>query len=304
MNRDRGFVLVNALVLVAAMAAAAVFLLSRSETGRAQIHAAQTADQLTAYLDAFEALARLTLNRDASAASTDHLGEGWAQDVQSVPLDRGTVRGTVHDMQGRFNLNWLTNAQDIAAKTAFDDLVQRLGVSDQTADAILAFMEPGGQGQRSAFAQLTPPIDPVGGALLHIDQLNGMPGIDAAQLDRLRPYITALTGALPLNINTASATVVRGFFPDTKPSVVNAVLAGRKLDPFSSADAFLQAIEAAQGAGLGETFDRGRFDVTSNWFEMEATAALNDHSGSRKAVMFRQSLPLGAIVTYRVSTYP
>jgi len=50
-----GFVLVNALVIVAALAMLATLLLVRAEGGRARLQAGLEADQLTLALDAFEA---------------------------------------------------------------------------------------------------------------------------------------------------------------------------------------------------------------------------------------------------------
>ena len=59
-----GFVLLNALVLVAALAAAAAFVLSRAETTRQLQAGAQGAVQGALYLDGFEALALTLLRTD------------------------------------------------------------------------------------------------------------------------------------------------------------------------------------------------------------------------------------------------
>ena len=66
-RRSGGFVLVNALVLVAALAAVAVLLLARAESARALRATGQTATQLTLYLDAFESLAITVLEADAAS---------------------------------------------------------------------------------------------------------------------------------------------------------------------------------------------------------------------------------------------
>ena len=61
---DQGFVLVNALVLVAALAAVATLLLSRAEQGRSRLESGLVADQLNLSLDAFDALAISQLARE------------------------------------------------------------------------------------------------------------------------------------------------------------------------------------------------------------------------------------------------
>ena len=50
MRSPRGFVLVNALIIVAALSVVSVWLLSRAETGRARAAAAQQAVQLVLVL--------------------------------------------------------------------------------------------------------------------------------------------------------------------------------------------------------------------------------------------------------------
>jgi len=74
MKQDAGFALINALIIVAAMSAAAVFLLQRGEAARLRLEQGRSAAQLTAYLDAGEVLMRLTLDADSRAGLADHPG--------------------------------------------------------------------------------------------------------------------------------------------------------------------------------------------------------------------------------------
>ena len=171
MNRQAGFVLVNALVIVTAMAGAAVFLLSRAEGGRARLEASQTAGQLTYYLDAFDALAMTVLNSDLNTSTSDHLKEPWANTDIAVPLDRGKVAGAIADQQGLFNLNWLNDTTFDAAQSGFDALLVRAGLSPRVGDVIRDFIQPGGPENKRSFAAHSPAVLPVGGALLFLDQV-------------------------------------------------------------------------------------------------------------------------------------
>ena len=139
-RRDRGFVLVNALVLVAALAATATLLLSRAERGRAQLEAAQLADQLTLALDAFDALALTRLAQDRG--NSDHGNESWAQPRQALPLARGEVAGEIQDLQGRFNINWLSSPDNRLAQEAFARLLAQLGLSPELGPEIRPLCHP------------------------------------------------------------------------------------------------------------------------------------------------------------------
>ena len=90
MKQQRGFVLVNALVIVAALAAAAVFMLGRAEEARVRAEVAVEAAQLGLNLDAFETLAKVMLaieraTREGTSLVFGFLGGGPAPFELSAP---------------------------------------------------------------------------------------------------------------------------------------------------------------------------------------------------------------------------
>ena len=52
-----------------------------------------------------EAWAAQILSEDQRESQVDDLSEAWAQPVPLLPIDGGSIEGSVEDMQGRFNLN-------------------------------------------------------------------------------------------------------------------------------------------------------------------------------------------------------
>lgn len=301
----RGFVLVNALVLVAAMAAAALFLLSRSETGRAQLEAGQAAAQLALYLDAFESLALTLIDADTAApGAADHAGEAWARAGYDVTLDRGRVAGNLRDLQGLFNLNWLANTEDAEARAAFDRMLSRQGLPPQVAARVVAFMSPGGPANRAAYRTAPVPSDPVGGSVLMPEQLYRLPGLQPKHLVRLETLATALPGDSRLNVNTAAAEVLMAFLPGAGPAALDRLIQERRRKPFLSLDGFLSRATEALGADVMADIDIDRFDVGSEWFEARIEAQLGSRVAARRTVLQRQTLPQGARVAYRLSKWP
>lgn len=295
----RGFVLVNALVLVAALAAVSVLLLARSEAGRARLMSGATAEQVTLNLDGFDALAISILSRDMNA--TDHRGEAWAKAVPPVDLEQGQVSGQIQDLQGRFNVNWLADPENILAHEAFDRLLKTLAISPQTGTAIRSFLQPGGPSERAVWRGLDPALDPVGGAILSVEQLTVIPSLTTRSYDRLRPFITAIPGDALLNVNTASREVLAAFLPQLPPAALSRILAARNIQPLPSADAFMIAV------GLGETLEEGeeggetepdptalsadRISVASDWFHVSASTRVGDLTASRDTVLHRKGRP-------------
>ncbi|WP_373051200.1 type II secretion system minor pseudopilin GspK [Thalassovita aquimarina] len=311
--KDRGFVLINALVIVAALAAVAVLLLTRAETGRARLQAGIEAEQLTLGLDAFEALAVTLLMQDTNPA-VDHPGEDWASAGYDVPLARGAVAGQIRDLQGLFNVNWLADPENTLAAQAFDRLLTRLAVPSNAGAAIRDFVGPGGPDDSAAFLRLDPPLAPVGGSILMLDQLRSLPGLSPRAFERLRPYLTALPGDSRLNVNTAPHHILAAFLPDLPGAALNRVVSERDRDPFRSVEAFMTKVGLARPENDTEDADGNDEDpatlsaddiaVGSDWFQADITARLDDRMAERVTVIRRPAAPRRPEIAWRISRWP
>ncbi len=293
MKDARGFVLVNALVMVAALAAVAVLLLSRAEAGRVQAAAAQEAAQLELYLDSFEALVRVIIDSDPGPA--DHLAEAWAQADYNVPLDHGRVAGDLSDLQAGFNVNWLANPEGIGDRAAFDRLANSLGVPPRVSNRIVAALVPGGvEGALGSVAENLP-----GGAVLMLDQLP----VSGGDYSRLRPYLAAVPGDSRLNVNTAPPAVLAAFLPGVSPAAMAGLIRDREAEPFVSVEDFTLRVAAAIGAEKAAGLEADRFSIGSDWFAAEFAAELDGRVASRRIVLRRNPLPVGAQVAYRLDKW-
>lgn len=307
MRHTRGFVLVNALVLVAALAAVAVFLLARADAGRNRLEAGLEAAQVTLNLDAFEALAITLLSRDDP--NQDHAGDAWASATYDVALERGRVAGQISDLQGRFNLNWLADPSNTEAHAAFDRLLAQLGISAQAGQLIRDVLRPEGPSDPGAWARRDPPERPVGGPFLVADQLGHIPGLAPRLQERLRPFVAALPGDSALNVNTVSAEVLKAFLPTLPAAAQNRVLQDRSQTPFGSVEAFLLAV----GSPLPDPENPDapppvlapeRLSVSSEWFRAEIAATLDGQAAARSAVLHRAGFPPRVDIVWRITVRP
>lgn len=287
-ERDSGFVLVNALVIVAALAMLATVLLARAEGGRARLAAGLEADQLTLALDAFDALAQTHLARESAPDLV----------LPALPLARGEVAGQVTDLQGRFNINWLSDPDNLWAAATFERLLRQLALPPQNAEEIRRFLQPGAMGEqeRAAWLRLDPPLDPLGGPLLSADQLADLPGLSPRSYARLRPLITALSADSRLNVNSAPPEILMAILPDLPPAALARLVAARAQEPFVSVEAFL--IAARLEAALDEEAEEDpepallspdQLTIHSAWFRIDSEARLQRMSARRSGILFRQS---------------
>lgn len=300
MTQDRGFVLLNALVLVAAFAAAAVFVLSRAEQARQRQASLQRAGQAILYLDAFESLALTLLRSDQRAGAVDGLGDNWAQADYDVTVDRGRVAGEIHDLQGRFNVNWLSNSEDLLARQAFVRLVVGLGLREQLARDITAFVSPGGPTSQQTYKRLQPAIAPVGGPVLLLEQLQVVAGMRPREFERLKPYLAALTSDSTLNVNTASVKVLHSLLPGANEAGLEQVLQNRRRVPFQSIDDFEIRMSLALGVEGLSDLQKLHFDIGSAWFQADIAVELDSRILTRQTIFERRPLPYGPQVAYRL----
>ncbi|SMX26099.1 General secretion pathway protein K [Pelagimonas phthalicica] len=309
-HKDRGFVLVNALILVAALAAVSVFLLSRSEAGRARLVSGSGAEQISLNLDAFDAFAFETLARDLNGI--DHLGEAWAKPLPPVDLARGQVTGSLQDMQGRFNVNWLVDADNLVAQNAFDSLLKILVLSPELGRDIRAFLQPGGPSDRAVWRQMQPALDPVGGAVLTLDQLRAIPSLSDENFTKMQPYLTALPGDSTLNVNTAKPEVLAAFLPNLPPATRARLLAARDQDPFQSTTDFLAAARLPteeEREGQGDEVDpllltEQHISVASEWFLVQSQTKIDKLTARRETVLHRKGRPPVFDVLWRQTRRP
>jgi len=299
-QRDRGFVLVNALIIVAAMAAAAVFLAARAEDARTRRASMQETYQLRLYLDAFEAFSIRLLDQDLAEGDTDHSGEAWARADLDVPLDRGRVLGGLRDLQAGFNINWLADPSNTRAAEGFARLAATLGVPASAAEAIAAHVAPDGPGARTGYAAQNPALAPVGGAAVMAVQLTEIPGLSERNLRRLAPFISVIPAGAGLNVNAAPKPVLAAFLPELSAAQLDRVLAARARAPFGSLEAFFADTGAAFDADTRAALETGQLQVGSNWFASQARAVLGSREGARLTIYQRLGLPQGTRVAYRL----
>ena len=299
---DSGFVLVNALVLVAALAATATFLLFRAETGRMRLEVGQSTVQLGFYLDGFEMLASTLLQQDRN--QTDHPSDGWANADYNVEVDRGRVSGEISDLQGLFNINWLADSSNTAAKAAFERFLVGQNISTQVGEAIVDFLRNGGPSQRQPYLRQSPALDPVGGALLRLAQLADIPAISSDIFEALDKVATAIPGDSQLNINTASRAVLISFLPTVRSASLDGVLAQRRIKVFESVEEFKELIEPFLDQPLDDILGLDRISVRTDWFQVDTQAQLGTFEARRRSVVFRQSAPFAPVTRWRQTIYP
>lgn len=182
------------------------------------------AEQMQAYHYALgaEELARQVIAQDILAApGTTHFQQQWNQLRHGLPIPNGSISITVEDLQGRFNLNTLLVPNTSALK-AFQRLLESLDIKTGS-NSIISALSQLSIGSASTMETLVDDISAL--------KAGGI--VEDNEYERLRPYVAALPGNdNALNLNTASALVMKAYVPDE--NTYNRIMDLRKKQGFLS----------------------------------------------------------------------
>jgi len=236
-----GAAIIMALMVVIIAASLAYALLDGQDLAIRQTEGitarAQAMEQARAAMDRMaQELLRAGI-RDIGAAGDD----GSLSATLDLTAGAG-VRLTVHDEQGKLNLNNLVvkdkpSAVDIKI---FINLLQSLNLSPSLADTLTDWMDPDQQRRLPGGAEddyylgLIPPRLTGGRPLAAPEEAAMAKGFGADEVKLLLPHITALPSHVRLNVNSATApalaAAIEGLNADQARNIVNA----RKDAPFAT----------------------------------------------------------------------
>ncbi len=308
LGSQRGLALVSALLIVTLagiLAAGRMFQLQlESQASKALIGTARA--RMIAL--GVEDLASELLLADALDSDTDHTGEAWARALGEMNLGPMLIRGTMEDMQGRFNINNLVTPQgtpDMIAVGQFRRLLRVLQLDENLAAKALDWMDadnlpqPLAGAEDEAYTRLDPPYQAPNRPLEDVSELLAVEGFDSVSFSILAPHITALPvygAATPVNVNTATEAVLLSLTDRANHAQVQTWGQWQ----LSGGIADLQEVTRALPSNMA-----ARVSLGSNWFRLRVivsmegtrfflTSLLDRTSGEIRTRWRRQGLPAEA----------
>lgn len=246
-DSQRGVALLTILLLVVSITVVAGAMLASQKIAIRRSGLLFDQNQLLQDINAGQQLAVTLIRADAKLNDTDSEQDIWAQPIPPYTLGGHSIGIELRDEGSRFNINNLyhNGAVDTAALAVFQRLLTQLNLEPDIAVAILDYQDAdsevyqdGGdenvvyaqQSNRGADTALP------NQALLSIDQLAEIKGVDAQVLATLRPYITAVPYYLPININTASPVLFAALVEGASSQQMQSIIELRAKQAFSSVD--------------------------------------------------------------------
>jgi general secretion pathway protein K len=295
---QRGVAIVLAMGVVALAALAAAGIMVSQSTWSRQVEL--TADHVQAQLLIQAGLnwACAVLSDDRLASNVDHLGEPWALQVPPIPVDNGSLAGSIEDEQGKFNLNnLLRNGKiDLAQLAHFRRLLSVLGLPPEPAGALADWLDPDGEPQPQDGAEdayylsLQPPYLAANRPLTDVAELALVRGFDEGVRARLRPFVTALPLFTAINANTASPEVISAVIDGLNLDAARAVVAQRERGYFRDFSDFFNRLPA------GRIIPTGDVSVSSDYFIATMRANIGGAQARGSALLARGNTGWPAVV--------
>ena len=312
--RQAGAALLTAMLtvaLVASLAASALWQQWRSvEVEAAERARVQSLWLLTGALD----WARLILREDARSGGADYLSEPWAVPLEEARLstflaaDKKTdpddeanasqtfLSGLITDLQSRLNV---TNLVDSAGKVsepslkAFAKLFELLGLPPGELQVLVENLRLALDASPENAAAPQAPLLPQ-----RLDQLVWL-GLSPTSLAVLRPYITLLPVRTPVNLNTASPTVLSACIPSLEMGQAQQLVNTRQANHFKTL--------AEVTAQLGQTtvpLNESEHSVNSRFFEVQGRLRLDQVVVEEHSVVQRDGLKVKTLWRDRGTSSP
>jgi general secretion pathway protein K len=236
----------------------------------------------------------------------DSLDEFWAENAAVLPIDdNGVAEIQIDDLSGRINLNDLVAANGQAnplIKERVTQLLAALGITAFRVDALIDWIDNDDQtvsayGAEDGQYLMTNPGYRAGNQpFVNVTELRLIDGMTEEAYEALQPHVATLpvTG-LGINVNTATAEVIRSLSDKLTEAQAASILEKRKEGRFENVQDFLAQPELA-GLGLKST----DLSVRSHFFEVISRITYDDRVVNMVSMVFRN--PEGKVRTVQRDT--
>ena len=254
---------------------------------------------------------RLILREDARGSQIDHLGEPWAvplqearlstfladgrEDLEDNPALQAFVSGSVVDEQSRFNLRNLVVNGEVSAPAlrTLQRVCNAAGVPQGAASRILEGVKRSwlpAEGEGTA-ANSAIPLSP--------ERLGDLVwwGLSPQEIEMLRPWMTVLPAATPLNVNTATAEMLAVAMDGVDNALAQRIVQARNTTPFRSPAQVVALLPPSEGGSRG-----AGLSVQSNFFELNGRLRIGPRVFEERWLVERRQLDV--VVLHREQAAP
>ncbi len=293
-KQQKGVAIITALLIVTIAATVSITISTRLQLDVRRTSNLIAQDQAQFYLLAAEEWSQRILREDKKNTSIDSLDESWAFVLPPIPVDGGSIQGTLTDLHACINVNSLVkgNAIDPVTKARLSQLFKNLKITNELTQAIgdwidsnLETSNPNGA-EDGYYLNLTKPYRTANTPLHSISELRLIKGFEAPKTFALvKPYLCAFIindADININVNTASAEVLQSLSATMTKNLAADIIERRVDTPFDNLNAFTSF------AKLNTIIkDTQKLSVSSNYFLLRTHAIIGQANKVMYSIIYR-----------------
>lgn len=243
MHKQRGVAMITAILVVALATIWLSSIIWTDHLQKKRVGSLLMSDQAMLYALGAESWAHDILKLDLENGPVDHLTEEWAIPLPPLPVEGGQIEGKLDDLQGRFNINNLVNANgqpDAVSLEIFRRLLELFGIDFALSFYVIDWIDPDNEvsfpdgAEDDVYTGRIPPYRAANGPMTSISELRSVEGITDEIFDLLSPHLAALPIGTPININTATVEVLAALSDNISLFDAQSMADGRIDAPFQS----------------------------------------------------------------------
>lgn len=244
------------------------------------------------YLLGAEDWAKQVLARDLTNNQTDTKQDDWATVLPPIAVEGGAIGGTIEDLQGRFNINNLADAQVQQAELdRFTALLALYQIPASLSNAVLDWLDADDQArfpdgaEDIDYMQAQQAYRAGNGPMSSVSELLKVRGMTYEMYERIAPALVALpTTASAINVNTAPPLVLRMIVTDLSEQDAEALARDLAQNPVEQIEDFL-----AHALVQGKQVATSGIDVRSNYFLVRAYARIGRARATLNSIVLRMA---------------
>ena len=260
-RKQNGMVLVTVLLIVALVALVAHQLLYQQtlslKRSSLNLHQAQIQAMETGLVQ----WVKTGLAQDGAHTDIDHLGQPWAQPMLPVQFGGGEIAGRLWDAQARLNLNAPGLVDSNALFERWQGVYRRMGQNRDVPQGLAALLAdwvdqdttPRAQGaEADQYLLQRPPRRSADRPMVLAQEMTQLLGMDWLRFQPLQADVVALPEATPVNVNTASASVLTWLAESITPDLAQQWIEWRRQAPAENNQAFRSFLAQTSGQTLAQ----------------------------------------------------
>ncbi len=295
-HKQRGVAIITALLIVTIATTISITISTRLQLDIRRTGNLIAQDQAYLYLLAAEEWSQRILRQDKKDSSIDDLSEAWAIQIPPLPVDGGSIQGTLTDLHACININSLLKDGETndATKNRLTQLFQNLGIENDLTQAIADWIDPDLENttpngaEDGYYLNLETPYRSANSPIYSVSELRLIKGFeDNDTFQQIKPYVCALATnneETSININTASAEVLQSLSAKMTEELASDILARRDETPFNNLKEFTAFAKLGTIIKVTENLS-----TSSDYFLLRTQAIIGQANNIMYSIIYRDA---------------